>query len=606
MSDNLTAQPHPDRTDNLPEGFSWFDLAKVFWYFLEENRWPCLFWITVISIAFFYFLIPPLILGKTVDYLTGYTDGDSLALLYWYIAGLTVSWGVVSVLRLLSKRYLGTFEIFIDYNARVKGFGRLMENSLMWHDQENTGNKVTRIQEGAAALVAASKLLYNQVLSVAVKFVGVVMTFLVLDRDLGLLCFAHLGIFFAVQTTFYRQLLLQQDRLNQLRESSSGFYFEGASNVVTVKSIGAAASVQNTVTNREQAVQQQQLLVRDLSMWMWIAFQFVNAVSMGIFLYLVSSKVLAGIMTVGVLIPYFTYFNDLITAAQQSTNMVEMLVKDKTTVARMMPIFEEQGTIVRGQDDFPKEWQKLVCDRVTFAYPNREHSFGLEQISLTIPRNSRVGIVGASGSGKSTLSQLLLGLYPTDGGEIGFDDVGLNSINHDRLTQYLSVVPQESELFNMTLRENLTLMGQVSPGLLEKAIAIAQLEEVIARLPQGMDTLIGEKGYRLSGGERQRLAIARALCREPQILILDEATSSLDSQTEQKIQAKLDAELPDTTMIMIAHRVSTLQNVDRIYVMERGRIIEEGTYQGLLNDRNSKFWSLYFQNQENAEALSSA
>lgn len=286
--------------------------------------------------------------------------------------------------------------------------------------------------------------------------------------------------------------------------------------------------------------------------------------------------------------------------------MIQKVVKYKTTVARMMPIFEAQGTIVRGQEDFPREWQKLVCDRVTFAFPNREQSFALEQISLTIPRNSRVGIVGASGSGKITLSQLLLGLYPTDAGEIGFDDVALNRINHDRLTQYLSVVPQESELFNMTLRENLTLMGKVSPLLLEKAIAIAQLEEVIARLPQGMDTLIGEKGHRLSGGERQRLAIARALCREPQILILDEATSSLDSQTEQKIKAKLDAELPDTTLIMIAHRVSTLQNVDRIYVMERGRIIEEGTYQALLNDRNSKFWSLYFQNQENAEALSSA
>lgn len=140
MSDNLTAQPNSHQMDDLSPAFSWFDLAKVFWYFLEENRWPCLFWVTVISIAFFYFLIPPLILGQTVDYLTGYTDGDSRSLLYWYIGGLTVSWGVVSVLRLVSKRYLRTFEIFIDYNARVKGFGRLMENSLMWHDQENTGN----------------------------------------------------------------------------------------------------------------------------------------------------------------------------------------------------------------------------------------------------------------------------------------------------------------------------------------------------------------------------------------------------------------------------------------------------------------------------------
>src|SRR4029079_4808525 len=176
-------------------------------------------------------------------------------------------------------------------------------------------------------------------------------------------------------------------------------------------------------------------------------------------------------------------------------------------------------------------------------------------------RGEIVGVAGHSGSGKSTLIKLLLGLYHLDRGSLGVGGVPVVEIQHEQLVSNVSVVLQETELFNFSLRENITMMRDVSPALMERACEIACLGDVIAGLPEGLDTLIGERGYALSGGERQRVGIARALCRNASILLLDEATSALDSTTEQIVMQRLMAEhSADRTMIIIAHRISTLKD----------------------------------------------
>ena len=165
----------------------------------------------------------------------------------------------------------------------------------------------------------------------------------------------------------------------------------------------------------------------------------------------------------------------------------------------------------------------------------------------------------------------------------------------------MSMVLQDSEMFNMTIRENITLLRNIPEETLVKSIKIAQLESVIAKLPNGLETVIGEKGYHLSGGERQRVGIARAICQDPEIIIFDEATSSLDSQTESKIQKALEKELEKKTLIFIAHRISTLKNADVIYVFESGKIVESGSYTTLLNKKNSLFNSLYITQERKGE-----
>ncbi|KXK10162.1 MAG: putative multidrug export ATP-binding/permease protein [Microgenomates bacterium OLB23] len=186
-----------------------------------------------------------------------------------------------------------------------------------------------------------------------------------------------------------------------------------------------------------------------------------------------------------------------------------------------------------------------------------------------------------------------MGLYPLSAGRYTIDSTNYYDLSAESISHHIAIVLQDSEMFNMTLRENITLLRSVSEELLLKAVKVAQLEDVVTKLPDGLETLIGEKGYHLSGGERQRVGIARAICKNPEIIIFDEATSSLDSRTEGKIQSALEKELSKKTLIFIAHRVSTLKNVDIIYVFKGGRIVESGTFKSLGADSQSYFSHLY-------------
>jgi ABC-type multidrug transport system fused ATPase/permease subunit len=200
-----------------------------------------------------------------------------------------------------------------------------------------------------------------------------------------------------------------------------------------------------------------------------------------------------------------------------------------------------------------------------------------------------IGIAGPSGSGKSTLIKLLLGLYHLDGGSLRIGDTPVEEIQHEELISEIAVVLQETELFNFSLRENITMMQDIPPALLQRSCEIACLGDVIARLPDGLHTLVGERGYSLSGGERQRVGIARALCRNASILLLDEATSALDSATEQMVMERLMSEQGGRTMLIVAHRISTLRDADRIVVFDQGRLVEQGRFQELVEDPGSRF-----------------
>ena len=219
---------------------------------------------------------------------------------------------------------------------------------------------------------------------------------------------------------------------------------------------------------------------------------------------------------------------------------------------------------------------------------------------MHVKRNTKTGIAGLSGSGKSTLAKVILGLYALKSGsfKIGNEKYTRNyyDISHNETLSHITVVLQETELFNLSLHDNITMMRGEDPKLLDMAVEISELGEVINKLPDGLDSLIGEKGYMLSGGERQRLGIARAIYKNAPIVILDEATSSLDSETEGKIMQKLLGEYgKDKTFLIIAHRLGTLKYTDNIAVMDEGRVVEEGSYDELMNNSTSVF---YRMNQE--------
>ena len=225
----------------------------------------------------------------------------------------------------------------------------------------------------------------------------------------------------------------------------------------------------------------------------------------------------------------------------------------------------------------------------------------LEEVSLRIPAGKIVAVVGESGSGKSTLLKLLMGFYHPTEGRVLIDRVDLRDYDLASLRARIGVVAQEPFIFNGTVRENIALgRPEATPEEVFKAARAAGLGEFIAGLPERYETMIGERGANLSGGQRQRLAIARALMKKPEILIFDEATSHLDTTTERAIQKNLRSAFAGKTVILVAHRLSTVKDADLIYVLHRGRVVERGTHHQLML-REGRYWALWRSQTDEAE-----
>jgi ABC-type multidrug transport system fused ATPase/permease subunit len=233
---------------------------------------------------------------------------------------------------------------------------------------------------------------------------------------------------------------------------------------------------------------------------------------------------------------------------------------------------------------------KVTFKNLSFAYPSRPETEVLKNINLSIEPGNLIALVGKSGAGKSTFATLLLHLYEPGTGQILFDDLSITEINLTALRKQIALVPQDIFLFGGTIRENIAYgkYGASEEEIIEAA-KNANALEFIDRFPEKMETVVGERGTQLSGGQRQRIAIARAILKDPKILILDEATSSLDSESEQLVQGALDKLMKNRTSIVIAHRLSTIRNADKIVVLENGQIVETGTHDELMRLKSGAY-----------------
>ncbi|MBB3108553.1 ATP-binding cassette subfamily C protein [Paenibacillus phyllosphaerae] len=232
----------------------------------------------------------------------------------------------------------------------------------------------------------------------------------------------------------------------------------------------------------------------------------------------------------------------------------------------------------------------IACQHLSYRYEGSASAYALHDINLTIPVNSTTAIVGKSGAGKSTLIDMLIGLIRPESGMVTFDGRQLNDQERIALRQSVSYVSQDPFLFHASIKDNMRMaQPDATEAQMWEALEFSASAEFIRKLPQGLDTIIGDRGIRLSGGERQRLVLARAILRKPSILVLDEATSALDSENEAKIQRALDQLKGSMTIIIIAHRLSTIRDADQVIVLEGGRIIQQGGYVQLSKETKGEF-----------------
>jgi len=292
--------------------------------------------------------------------------------------------------------------------------------------------------------------------------------------------------------------------------------------------------------------------------------------------------VLAGRMTPGTLSQFVLYavfaasglgqlsetWGEISQAAGATERLIELLAVEPAITAPAHPV--ALPVPPRGE---------VAFENVRFAYPTRPGTFVLDGVSLSVRAGEKIAIVGPSGAGKSTIFHLILRLYDPQGGAVSFDGVRVADADPHELRRRIALVPQDAVVFAASVTENIAFgRPGASAADIAHAAELAAAAEFVARLPQGYETQLGERGVTLSGGQRQRIAIARAILRDAPLLLLDEATSSLDAESEQLVQAALTRLMQGRTTLVIAHRLATVLSCDRILVLDRGHIVEQGTH----------------------------
>ena len=320
----------------------------------------------------------------------------------------------------------------------------------------------------------------------------------------------------------------------------------------------------------------------------WVAFQIFQVICLGFTGYLA----VKGNITVGEVVMYQTYFGSIVA---QIAGIITLL----PTIAKGLESVNSVGDILlchdiennRKKKKIKNVNGKIVFKDVDFQYKDSDVPV-LKNLNFSINEGETIAFVGASGAGKSTILNLVIGFFQATGGQVLIDGQDIKNLNLQSYRSFIAVVPQNAILFSETIRENIIYgTNDISDEDLNKIIKAANLEELIESLPEGLDTKITEHGKNLSGGQRQRISIARAFVRNPKILILDEATSALDSISEKKIQESIEKLVSDRTTLVVAHRLSTIRNADKIAVIGNGGLEEFGTYEELM-EKKGEFYKM--------------
>jgi ATP-binding cassette, subfamily B, bacterial len=532
-------------------------------------------------------------------------------LLTWLVAGMiavAVVSGALSVAQTWLSNIVGQ-EVMHDLRTAV--YRHLQRLSLAFFTRTRTGEVQSRIANDIGGVDSVLTSTAQSIVSNVTTVIATVIAMFFLDWRLTLFALALLPIFVLLtRRVGHQRQKLTTTRARTMADMSTLVEESlSVSGILLGKTMGRGAELGDRFENRSHDLARLEVQRRMTGRWVMASIQTTFAV-MPALVYWFGGWSLAhgnGALTIGTLVAFTTLQTRLFFPA---TQLMSVGIDIQTSLALFDRVFEyldlpidldEQPDAIelgpcRGDVAFEDVWFRYAASpapapakpgpallRSSVEPTLRESPWTLEDVSVVIPAGTTLAIVGETGAGKTSMGYLAARLYDVERGRVTIDGIDIRDVSFDSLAHTVGVVSQETYLFHATVRENLRFARpEASDEEVEEAARAAQIHDLIASLPEGFDTMVGERGYRFSGGEKQRIAIARTILRNPPVLILDEATSSLDTQTERAVQAALDRLAEGRTTIAIAHRLSTIRQADQIVVLSRGRLVERGTHEELL------------------------
>jgi ABC-type multidrug transport system fused ATPase/permease subunit len=577
------------KSNSTKEKYSNIQFIKDLWHFFRKFKGKFIFYTILLIFAYAIDLVPPLILAKIIDFFgTDYTSMKPFYTLLLILLGLSI---LATITRHISKYSLAVFNNKVQKHAKIETFQKMINNDLVWHEGQNTGEKIEKINEGKKAIGNFMSFYINQGLPIIVSFVGIITIFSLFSLKYSVITAIYIAIYLFFEHKMNKITGKKSLKARIAREAAAGKSFEFSSNMSTVKSLGLEKQAVDQIGMAEDLVFTKRIARRLADGKKWAVVSLISVVFYSIYLFFIGRDVFAGALTIGSILIYVEYIRRIQRAvlgnvSSQALKLIDM----KHGLERMMEIYHTLPEIDEYKAKKIFSWNKISFNNVSFSYDRKQV---LDNFNLEINKGEKIGIVSSSGGGKSTFFKLLLKLYLPKSGKILFDKKNNLSIKRESILSKISIVPQETELFDLNLKENIKISkpGRFDSKKYKEALKKSQLDTFVSKLQLRDLTMIGEKGTKLSGGERQRLGIARAIYKDSDIIILDEATSNLDYETEKRFQKAIDS-IKEKTMIVAAHRLSTLQNMDKILFMEKGKIVEEGTYIKLIN-KKGKFYKLW-------------
>jgi ATP-binding cassette, subfamily B, bacterial len=527
-------------------------------------------------------IVSPFLVRDIFDEALPKNNDRLLTLLVLGLIGIAVVTGVLGVVQTWLSNLVGQ-RVMHDLRAAV--YRHLQRLSLAFFTRTRTGEVQSRIANDIGGVERVVTSTATSIVSNVTTVIAAIVAMFLLDWRLAVFSLALVPVFVLLTRRVGEQRRrITTDRQKTMADISTLVEESlSVSGMLLGKTMGRSGELSDRFERESSELAT--LEVRQVMAGRWVMASIQMSFSiMPALVYWFAGQSFVGAVSLGTVVAFTTLQTRLFFPVG---SLLSVQIDLQTSLALFDRVFEYLDLPVEivereGAVDLPPCRGDLAFEEVWFRY-EPESPWTLQDVSFEVPAGTTTAVVGETGSGKTTVGYLVARLYDVERGRVTIDGIDIRGATLSSLARTIGVVSQETYLFHASIKENLRFAKpEASDEEIEEAARAARIHDLIASLPDGYDTIVGERGYRFSGGEKQRMAIARTILRNPPVLVLDEATSALDTQTERAVQEALDRLAADRTTIAIAHRLSTIRDADQIVVLDRGRIVERGTHDELL------------------------